>query len=339
MLGVGIRRSGVELPYANVVGGESGRVGEGTTMIGRPGSVADGDGSSADRDAAVPLTLETGIDLEGNARPGRLVADGQSLILSNGRPESQRQWPLAEIDGFRVQPAIGSCFIQAHVAGGWTDLLRRPGTADRQLTELIDRLNAQSRHGGRAEDSGRPADVRQPILPAGRIAGQPASAADAPPRRMAAELFSLLRLFYGSVLLLLGLSAAAVGIEVVPPLLQGMLVDCVLKADVAENPPEQLLLLLSAIVTGLLLVRLLALPWWGSAGVLIWEFTSKRRGSPSCLTSARPFFAGSTSVSDYRGIKRSRAYHEMPRNPLIYHEKSPNFVRGCSGLQSFADLA
>ena len=73
---------------------------------------------------------------------------------------------------------------------------------------------------------------------------------------MAAELFLLLRPFYGSVLVLLGLSAAAVGIEVVPPLLQGMLVDRVLKGDVAKNPPEQLLLLLSAIVMGLLLVRL-----------------------------------------------------------------------------------
>jgi ATP-binding cassette subfamily B protein len=217
--------------------------------------VADGLECMAGREA-VCLTLETSIDLEGNARPGRLVADGKSLILSNGRPDSQRHWRLEEIDGFRVQPAIGSCFIQGRLAGQWTDLLRRPGAADARLTEWIAHLNAQARLSRSAEDSGRLADARQSVLSSGSAAGQPAHTSNALPKRMAAQLFSLLRPFYGSVLLLLGLSAAAVGIEVVPPLLQGMLVDRVLKTDAAKNPPEQLLFLLAAIVTGLLLVRL-----------------------------------------------------------------------------------
>ena len=76
------------------------------------------------------------------------------------------------------------------------------------------------------------------------------------------------------MLLLLALSAAAVGIEVVPPLLQGMLVDRVLTPGAGHRPAEQLLLLLSAIVIGLLLVRLA-----GSA-VGIWKgYVSSRVGA------------------------------------------------------------
>ena len=74
--------------------------------------------------------------------------------------------------------------------------------------------------------------------------------------RMAAHFLSLLRPFYGSVLLLLGLSAAAVAIEVIPPLLQRMLIDRVLTTEAAKNPSQQLLVLLAAIVVGLLFVRL-----------------------------------------------------------------------------------
>jgi hypothetical protein len=32
-------------------------------------------------------------------------------------------------------------------------------------------------------------------------------------------------------------------------------------------------------------------------------------------------------------------YHEIPRNPLIYHRKSLNFVMVCNGLQDLATLA
>ena len=214
-------------------------------MVGSPGIEAEGGGCLAAPEDAVPLTLETSIDLEGHAWLGRLVADGQNLVVSNTRPESREEWRLAEIDAFRVQPAIGSYFIQARMAGRWTDLLRRPGAADQQVTEFIDRLNAKSQGDGRArESSSRGA------------AGEPAGVGDAPPRRMVAHFLSLLRPFYGSVLLLLGLSAAAVAIEVIPPLLQRMLIDRVLTTEAAKNPSQQLLVLLAAIVVGLLLVRL-----------------------------------------------------------------------------------
>ena len=77
--------------------------------------------------------------------------------------------------------------------------------------------------------------------------------------RTTAQLLVLLRPFRGRVALLLGLSLGAVAIEVVPPLLQGQLVDRVLAPEIAKDPQAELLLLLSAIVAGLLLVRLAAM--------------------------------------------------------------------------------
>ncbi len=76
--------------------------------------------------------------------------------------------------------------------------------------------------------------------------------------RTAALLVGLLRPFRGSALLLIVLSLAAVAVEVVPPMLQGYLVDHVLKPDVKSGSQAQLLLLLLSIVAGLLLVRLAA---------------------------------------------------------------------------------
>jgi ABC-type multidrug transport system fused ATPase/permease subunit len=224
-------------------------------MIGSRGFGAEG--GPAHGEKAAPLTLETSIDLEGNAWRGCLAVDGQSLIISNARPQSRQEWPLGEIDGFRVHPVIGSHFIQGRMSGQWADLLRRPGAADHQATELVERLNAERRVDGDPSDSSREPEGHPSS--ATKQAGRDArDAVDAQPGRIAGPLFSLLRPFCGSVLLLLGLSAAAVGIEVIPPLLQRMLVDRVLKPDAARSPSQQLLVLLAAIVSGLFLVRLAA---------------------------------------------------------------------------------
>ncbi len=102
--------------------------------------------------AATPLrTLETTIDLEGNAGPERLAVDDRKLVVSDGRARApcthgrRREWWLHDVDGFRLEPALGSCFLQAHVAGEWIDLIRCPGGGDRHWTDSVDRLNAHCR--------------------------------------------------------------------------------------------------------------------------------------------------------------------------------------------------
>ncbi len=90
----------------------------------------------------------------------------------------------------------------------------------------------------------------------------PQSAAAPLPRqarwRTARRLAWLLRPFRGTVALLLALSVGAVAIDVVPPMLQGLLVDHVLRVDPGTGGSKQLLLLLAGIVSGLLAIRVAA---------------------------------------------------------------------------------
>ncbi len=76
--------------------------------------------------------------------------------------------------------------------------------------------------------------------------------------RTARRVGWLLRPFRGTVLLLLVLSLVAVAIDVVPPMLQGLLVDHVLRVDPNVSGSRQLLILLAGIVSGLLVIRIAA---------------------------------------------------------------------------------
>ena len=83
--------------------------------------------------------------------------------------------------------------------------------------------NAQCR---RQRDAEKPQKATVPP----RSGGRPKAGGSRRFRSMA-QLRDLLRPFHGSVLLLLALSLGAVAIEVVPPLLQGQLVDRVLAGN------------------------------------------------------------------------------------------------------------
>jgi ATP-binding cassette subfamily B protein len=76
--------------------------------------------------------------------------------------------------------------------------------------------------------------------------------------RTARRIAWLLRPFKGTVSLLLLLSLVAVAIDVVPPMLQGLLVDHVLRVDPNVSGSGQLLILLAGIVSGLLAIRIAA---------------------------------------------------------------------------------
>jgi ATP-binding cassette subfamily B protein len=73
--------------------------------------------------------------------------------------------------------------------------------------------------------------------------------------RTARRIGWLLRPFRGTVSLLLLLSLIAVAIDVVPPMLQGLLVDHVLRVDPNVSGSGKLLILLAGIVSGLLAIR------------------------------------------------------------------------------------
>ena len=231
--------------------------------VARERSTAGGEGSPSDliAEEAAVFVLDTSIDLAGNPCPQRLTIDERQLMVGNlagnRRPERRRQWRWEQIEAFRVEPAVGSHFLQVQVDGQWIDVLRRPGDVTRELTDLVGRLNARCRQDFRATPGGAENGARRRNLDGWPCDSRPET--KTPPRsRMTARLWALLRPFRGSVVLLLVLSLGAVAIDMTPPILLKVLVDRVLQADRAQHPLGQLLQLLLAIVAGLLLARLAA---------------------------------------------------------------------------------
>ncbi len=203
------------------------------------------------------FSLETTIGLDGRACPERLIVDPQQLSVVNGHRQEGRQWRFDQIGGFRVEPSIGSCFLQARVDQRWVDVLRRPGSVDPRLRELADRLAMRCGRERSAEQDGQAAAMLGRPPRTASADGSPGPAPSQRPRATA-QILSLLRPFRGSVMLLLALSLGAVAIDVVPPILQKLLVDRVLQISLPKSSPGRLLYLLLAIIAGLLLVRLAA---------------------------------------------------------------------------------
>lgn len=200
------------------------------------------------------FSFETSIGLEGNPCAERLLFSENKLAVSNGHIDRNREWPFDEIEEFRVEPSVGSCFFQAKVKGRWVDVLRRPGNLDQQLLTLADRLNAKRNSFQDVTNDIFKQLVDKEAVFDGSISDKIKQ--EPQPLRTTTQILSLLRPFYGSVILLFVLSIGVVAIELIPPMLQGVLVDHVLKLDMPNTSKGQLLYYLLAIVTGLLFIRL-----------------------------------------------------------------------------------
>jgi len=217
-------------------------------------------------DSPILFALDTTVDLIGNTRPERLQVQPQRLVVVGGESlrEKLREWELSAVDGWRLSPSVGSCFLQIQVKGQWVDVLRFPGDVTQSLADLVDSLNTRGLSGAWAGGGDLSANgdsrLRSHAFPSALQQHEP------PPRwRTASRLLAFMRPFHGSVLLLLTLSLVAVTIEVAPPMLQRVLVDQVLQAKRPQGDSADLLLLLLAIVAGLLMIRLV------SALVTIWK--------------------------------------------------------------------
>src|SRR5271166_987759 len=88
-------------------------------------SSAGGVGSPNELNAedAAEFLLDTSIDLGGSLCPQRLAADARQVTVSNlvgnRQAQPQRHWRWEHIEAFRVQPAVGSHFLQVQIDGQW----------------------------------------------------------------------------------------------------------------------------------------------------------------------------------------------------------------------------
>jgi hypothetical protein len=98
------------------------------------------------------VVFQTTVDLFGKAAAERLLWEEPWLVVAGGRQfrQCRRRWPLAEIEEFRLETTVGSCFLQASVGGRCVDILREPGGIQESLRILVTWLNARLREGGGA---------------------------------------------------------------------------------------------------------------------------------------------------------------------------------------------
>jgi ATP-binding cassette, subfamily B, bacterial len=227
-------------------------------------------------------SLNTSIDLAGRACPERLDIFKNYLAVRNGAPGFPRNWRFDQVEAFRLEPTIGSCFLQAQVDKRWVDVLRISGGVDQKLTDLAGQLNARCHAGKSCNMMGQAGIITNNGDPTALSSDSNTPESDrARHLRTTARILSMLRPFRHSVVLLLALSLGVVAIELVPPMLLGLLVDRVFKVNLPNNSQEQLLLYLFAIVAGLLLVRLAA------AVMTIWKGAVASRLGPSMTANLR----------------------------------------------------
>jgi ATP-binding cassette subfamily B protein len=203
------------------------------------------------------LSFETDIDLEGKYCAERLIAYRDRISVHNRMTGKGRKIHLALIEGFRIESTLGSSFLQTRIRGKWVDILRQPGKTNQRLIDLTNKLTAL------ISDERTPENNSDYL--SRKDVGAPHSSGNeeqkAPPHSFARHtwrLFFLFRSFRGIMTLLLILSFGAVAIDLVPPMLQRLLVDRVLQIKLPNSSTDQMIFYLLAIVSGLLVVRVAA---------------------------------------------------------------------------------
>jgi ATP-binding cassette subfamily B protein len=217
------------------------------------------------------VKLDSSIDLSGKPFSETLTVEGPWLIVRGQSDDQRRDWPLDRIDDFRLEDSVGSCFLQGRWDDRWMDILRIPGRVDTGLLTILDKLKALAALGRPSADDSEAAEDDLGDLASTSAAVTPDSRLQ---NKTTSRAMNLIRPFRQGMILLLILSVGAVLIDVVPPMLQRILVDDVLQVQTPTSQPRRLLYLLLGLVGGLLLLRLSAM------FVAIWKgWVSSRVGA------------------------------------------------------------
>jgi len=240
--------------------------------------------------------LESSIDLSGTPSVERLTIDGTTLRVGSASSDPHREWPLGRIADFRLADSVGSSFLQASLDGRWSDVLRFPGRIGPRLSAAVDELKALVGGQDRASDE----TGLQEHAPANGVAELCDAANSAQlPSKAESRVAALIQPFWRSMAVLFALSVGAVVIDVLPPLLQRVLVDDVLQVDRPATGRQRLMFLLLAIVGGLLLLRVSA------ALVAVWKgWVSSRVGA------------------DLTARLRMQLVEKLSRLPLAFYDRN-----------------
>ncbi|MGC1272913.1 MAG: DUF1854 domain-containing protein [Planctomycetaceae bacterium] len=246
------------------------------------------------------------LDLDGRASPQwAIVTRRELIVVSQDAPAGEtHRTSRFQARGFRIDPGVGSIFLQVDTDGQWRDAVRCSNAHREELAQFAERLDQWLNDNQPPIDDGPEAATHETkhavAIPLRRRLGG-WSQSNPEHRRTLVRIWGLIREHRWSALLLAGLSIAAVAIELAPPILQKILVDDVLRIDGQGDPAERgdLLTLLLAVVAGLLFFRVMA------AVLAIWK--GRVAGQ-----------VGASLTADLR-TRLVRKLHELP---VAYHDRN-----------------
>src|SRR5688572_11327127 len=202
----------------------------------------------------IPVLLSTTSDLSltGDVRPHWVVATRENLavVADGAAPRLVSHVPLARVQKFRAQGAIGSGFLQAYVDDAWVDMARFSNTLSSRFHKLADKLEGLRSSGEVEVDSAEQIDSAHCSKCGLRLSTAGESCPRCLPRRaIMGRLWQLLRPQWPTALAMCGLMLVGVAMELAPPKLQQYLVDEILtKGEAAPHAPSLLAALLVVVL-------------------------------------------------------------------------------------------
>ena len=175
----------------------------------------------------VLFSMPTDVNHDGTPREGWLVVTAEEIfVFDEGEPQPAATFPLADADKVRLLQTVGSAFVQLSMDGIYTEVIR----LSNGLREMHGRGVAQIRR-LLAGEKFQPEALRSRSETVCSECDLPLPAAKAPCPRCAQKggifrrTFMLMRPYWSSILLLLGVMVGGVCLDLVPPLLTRKLVD------------------------------------------------------------------------------------------------------------------
>jgi ATP-binding cassette subfamily B protein len=214
----------------------------------------------------IPILLSTTTELSLSGKPRRhwivatrenvaAVADGDAPEVANVATATTAvavHVPVAEVEEFRTQGAMGSGFLQAYIDEHWVDLARYPNTEADRFARVARNLEHLRTTGEIAPDANAPQRVTHCAKCGQRLPEENESCPRCIPHKaIFYRLAQMVWPYRATATVMCGLMLLAVAAELVPPKLQQYLVDDILAGGQKAPDPTSLGTALLAVVMAL----------------------------------------------------------------------------------------
>jgi ATP-binding cassette subfamily B protein len=210
----------------------------------------------------IPVLLSTSSDLSlsGDLRAHRIVvtSDNLAVVADGSKPRLVSHLPLARVEKFRAQNAIGSGFLQAYVDDAWVDVARYSNTLAARFQLLAEKLEDLRKSGEVTVLPEEQKDTTHCPKCGLRLAVAGESCLRCVSRNaIANRLWQLMRPHWRAAAGMFLVMLFGVAMELAPPKLQQYLVDGILARGKVTPSAQSLVEALIVVVLGLAATRVL----------------------------------------------------------------------------------